>query len=76
MALKKTDRHAVLTWSLTLKEECRLREFENRDLRIVFGPMGSRRDRGVEKLLHEELNALCCSSNNLNLLKTERRPLH
>jgi hypothetical protein len=25
------------TWSLTLREECRLREFENRVLRRVFG---------------------------------------
>jgi hypothetical protein len=26
------------TWSLTLKEECRLRVFENRALRRIFGP--------------------------------------
>ena len=26
------------TWSLTLREECRLRVFENRILRRVFGP--------------------------------------
>ena len=26
------------TWSLTLKEECRLRVFENRILRRMFGP--------------------------------------
>ena len=26
------------TWSLTLREECRLRVFENRVLRRVFGP--------------------------------------
>jgi len=26
------------TWSLTLKEECRLRVFENRGLRRIFGP--------------------------------------
>jgi hypothetical protein len=25
-------------WSLTLKEECRLRVFENRMLRRIFGP--------------------------------------
>jgi len=28
------------TWSLTLREECRLRVFENRVLRRVFGPKG------------------------------------
>ena len=26
------------TWSLTLREECRLRVFENRILRRIFGP--------------------------------------
>jgi hypothetical protein len=26
------------TWSLTLREEHRLRVFENRDLRRIFGP--------------------------------------
>jgi hypothetical protein len=28
------------TWSLTSREECRLRVFENRVLRIIFGPLG------------------------------------
>jgi hypothetical protein len=32
------------TWSLTLREECRLRVFENRVLRRIFGSK-----RGVEK---------------------------
>ena len=44
------------TWSLTLREEHRLRVFENRVLRRIFGP---RRD-GVtgewRKLHNEELN--------------------
>jgi hypothetical protein len=42
----KTDRNIILpvvlygceTWSLTLREECRLRVFENRVLRKIFGP--------------------------------------
>jgi hypothetical protein len=36
------------TWSLTLREECRLRVFENRVLRRIFGP---KRDKvtAVEK---------------------------
>ena len=33
------------TWSLTLSEECRLRVFENRILRRIFGP---RRDENGE----------------------------
>jgi hypothetical protein len=28
------------TWSLALREECRLRVFENRVLRRIFGPKG------------------------------------
>jgi hypothetical protein len=35
------------TWSLTLREECRLRGFENRVLRRIFGP--KRDNRGVQK---------------------------
>jgi hypothetical protein len=35
------------TWSLILREECRLNVFENRVLRRIFGP--KRDDRGVEK---------------------------
>jgi len=27
------------TWSLTLREECRLMVFENRILRRIFGPL-------------------------------------
>jgi len=38
------------TWSLILREECRLRVFENRVLRRIFGP---KRDEvtGVEKVM-------------------------
>jgi hypothetical protein len=42
------------TWSLTLREEKRLRRFENRDLRIF----GQKRDEvmgGCRKLHNEEL---------------------
>jgi hypothetical protein len=40
--------HDCETWSLTLREECRLRVLENRVLRSIFGP---KRDEvtGVEK---------------------------
>jgi hypothetical protein len=45
------------TWSLTLREERRLRVYENRVLRRIFGP---RRDEvtGEWRKLHEELNHL------------------
>ena len=50
------------TWSLTLKEERRLRVFENRVLRRIFGPKwdevtGKRRKLHNEEL-SEELNDL------------------
>jgi len=45
----KTYRNTILpfvlygceTWSFTLGEECRLRVFEKRVLRILFGPRGT-----------------------------------
>ena len=60
------------TWSLTLREECRLRVFENRVLRGIFG---SKRD-GVtgewRKLHNEELNDLYCSPNIVRVIKSRR----
>jgi hypothetical protein len=40
--------YACETWSLTLREEHRLRVFENRVLRRIFGP--EREGRIVEKI--------------------------
>jgi hypothetical protein len=37
------------SWSLTLREEFRLRVFENRVLRRIFGPMRDEVRGGVEK---------------------------
>ena len=51
------------TWSLTLREERRLRVFENRVLRRIFG---SKRDEVTvewRKLRNEELNDLYFSPN-------------
>jgi hypothetical protein len=60
------------TWFLTLRDECRLRVFENRVLRKIFGP---KRDEvtGVWKRLHsEELNDLYCSPNNVWVIKSRK----
>jgi hypothetical protein len=39
------------TWSLTLREECRLRVFENRVLRRVFGTKRVSRVKRLERSL-------------------------
>ena len=46
------------TWSLTLREERRLRVFENRVLRRIFGPKRDEVTREWRKLHNEELNDL------------------
>jgi hypothetical protein len=44
------------TWSLTLMEEHRLRVFENRVLRRIFGPKRDEVTGGWRKLHNEELH--------------------
>ena len=63
------------TWSLILREECRLRVFENRVPRRLFGP---KRDvvRGECRKLHnEELNDLYFSPNIIREIKSRRMRL-
>jgi len=60
------------TWSLTLREERRLRVLENRVLRRIFG---SKRDEviGNWRKLHDgELNDLYCSPNIGRVIKSRR----
>ena len=60
------------TWSLTLREEKKLRVFENRVLRRIFG---RRRDEvtGHWRRSHnEELNDLYCSPNIVRVIKWRR----
>jgi len=51
------------TWSLVLREECRLRVFENRVLRRIFGPKKDEVTGGRSKLHHEVLNERHSSPN-------------
>jgi hypothetical protein len=44
------------TWSFTLREECRLRAFENRVLRRIFGPKRDEVTGEWRKLHNEELS--------------------
>ena len=60
------------TWSLILREERKLRVFENMVLRRIFG---TRRDKvtGEWRRLHnEELNDLYSSPNNVWVIKSRR----
>jgi len=61
------------TWSLTLREEHRLRVFENRVLKSIFG---AKRDEvtggGVEKVHNEERNDLYSLHNIFRLIKLRR----
>ena len=51
------------TWLLTLRKERRLRVFENRVLRRIFGPKRDEVTGKWRKLHSEELNDLYCSPN-------------
>jgi hypothetical protein len=60
------------TWSLTLKEEQRLRVFENRVLRRMFGPKRDEATGEWRRLHKEELNDLYSSPNIIRVIKSRR----
>jgi hypothetical protein len=57
------------TWSLTLREECRLRVFENKVLRRIFGLKRDEVTGEWRRLHNEELYALYSSPNTIRLIK-------
>jgi len=60
------------TWSLTLREENRLRVFENRVLRGIFGPKRKEAREEWRKLHKEELYDLYSSPNTARVIKSRR----
>jgi hypothetical protein len=60
------------TWSLPLKEEHRLRMFENRVLRRIFGPKRDEITRGWRKLHTVELHNMYPSPNVIIIMKSRR----
>jgi hypothetical protein len=60
------------TWSLTLREEHRLRMFENRVLRRVFEPKRDEVTGEWRKLHNEELHILYSSANIIRQIKSRR----
>ena len=64
--------HGCETWSLTLREEHRLRVFENKILRKIFGAKKDEITGEWRKLHYAELHALCSQPNIIRNLKSRR----
>ena len=60
------------TWSLTLREERKLRVFENMVLGRIFGPKRDELRGELRKLRNEELYDLYCSPNIFRVIKLRR----
>jgi hypothetical protein len=60
----------MFPWSLTLREERRLRVFENRVLRRIFGPKWDEVTVEWRKLHNEELNDLYSLPNIVRVVKS------
>jgi hypothetical protein len=57
------------TWYLTLREEHRLKVFENRVLRRILGPEREEVTGGWEKLHNEELHNMYSSPSIIRMIK-------
>jgi len=71
--MPQTDNYLYFT--LNLREERRLRVFENSVLRRIFGPKMDEVAGEWRKLHNEELNDLYCSSNMIRVKKIEKNAM-
>jgi hypothetical protein len=62
----------IVYWSLILREEHKLRVFENRVLRRIFGLKRDGVTGGWRKLHNEELHDLCSSPSIIGIIKSRR----
>jgi hypothetical protein len=60
------------TWSLTLREKHRLRVFENKVLRKIFGPKRDEMTGGWRKVHNEELHNVYYSPNINRMMQSRR----
>jgi hypothetical protein len=60
------------TWSLTIREEHKLKVFDNRVLRRIFGPKRVEVMEGWRKLHNEELHNLYSSPSIIRIIKSRR----
>ena len=60
------------TWSMTMREERRLRVSENRTLKRIFRPKRDEVTGEWRKLNNEELNDLHSSHSNVRVIKWRR----
>jgi hypothetical protein len=60
------------TWSLTLREEHKLRVFENRVLRKIFEPKRDEVIGGWRKLHNEGLHNMYSSPSIIRMIKSRR----
>jgi hypothetical protein len=61
-----------MDWSLIFREECRLRVFENKVLRRIFGPKRDAVTGEWRRLHNKELHALYFSPIIMRVMKSRR----
>jgi hypothetical protein len=72
LSILTVDLNGCETWSLTLREQHRLRVFENRALRRTFGPKREEMPGRWRRLHNEELHNLYASPHIIIVIKSKR----